>query len=161
MIPDYGAASIFPPSACVWPVYLNEHQTRPVIPMSIIHTDTGTVTYDTICTAIAGEPYTMSLTGTDEIRAVVAAVNQGIDAHLEACFCPQRGDRYEGGERRAGRLILCRTLECVVSPESLPTLLRRLTEGNDAGMSLAGDILMTLGFDEDGQFVGREALGLA
>jgi hypothetical protein len=37
------------------------------------------------------------------------------------------------------------------------------TEENvvEAGMSLADAILMTLGFNECGQFVGREALGLA
>ena len=129
--------------------------------MNRIHTGNGTVTYKAVRSAMDGQPYTMSLTGTDEIRAVVDAVNQGIDSHLEACFCPQRGDSYEGGKRKAGRLTLCRTLECVVSPESLPVLLRRLFEGDDAGMTLAGDILMTLGFDEYGQFVGREAVGLA
>ena len=109
----------------------------------------------------------MSLTDTTEIRAVVEAVNQGIDGHLEACFCPDRGDRYEGGERKAGKLVLCRSLDCVVSVESLPVLLRRLFDLDttddvaDAGMSLGGDILLTLGFDECGQFVGREAVGLA
>ena len=126
--------------------------------MNRIH---GTVTYKAVRSAMDGQPYTMSLTGADEIRAVVDAVNQGIDSHLEACFCPQRGDSYEGGKRKAGRLTLCRTLECVVSPESLPVLLRRLFEGDDVGMTLAADILMTLGFDEYGQFVGREAVGLA
>ena len=30
----------------------------------------------------------MSLTDTDEIKAVIEAVNEGIDSHLEACFCP-------------------------------------------------------------------------
>lgn len=129
--------------------------------MNRIHTGTGTVTYNAVRSAMDGQPYTMSLTGTDEIRAVIDAVNQGIDSHLEACFCPQRGDSYEGGKRKAGRLTLCRTLECVVSLESLPVLLRRLFDGDDAGMTLAGDILMTLGFDECGQFVGREAVGLA
>jgi hypothetical protein len=114
-----------------------------------------------------GEPYSMSLTDTAEIRAVIAAVNQGIDSHLEACYCPGRGDRYEGGKRRAGKLLLCHSLDCQVSPESLPVLLRRLCELGtteevaDAGMSLADAILLTLGFDEWGQFVGREALGLA
>ena len=129
--------------------------------MTRIHTGNGTVTYKAVRRAMVGQPYTMSLTDTDEIRAVVDAVNQGIDSHLEACFCPQRGDRFEGGKRTAGRFTLCYTLECVVSPESLPVLLRRLSEGDDAGMMLAGDILMTLGFDEYGQFVGREAVGLA
>jgi hypothetical protein len=130
--------------------------------MCNIHTGSGTVTYETIRTAMNGEPFSMSLTDADEIKAVIAAVNQGIDAHLEACFCPDRGDQYEGGERKAGKLVLCRTLECVVSPESLPVLLRRLCDSDDeAGPSLAGDILTVLGINEYGEFVGREALGLA
>ena len=109
----------------------------------------------------------MCLTDEDEIKAIVAAVNQGIDAHLEACFVPDRGDKYQGGKRKAGKLVLCRTLECAVSVESLPTLLRRLcgsdlgdAETESAGMRLATDILYVLGFNEYGTFVGREALGL-
>ena len=135
--------------------------------MCNIHTDSGTVTYKAVRRAMDGEPYTMSLTDTNEIKAVIAAVNQGIDSHLEACYCPERGDSFEGGKRTAGKLTLCHTLECCVSPESLPVLLRRLYELDtdedvaDAAMSLASDILTTLGFDEYGQFVGREALGLA
>ena len=129
--------------------------------MCFIQTDSATVSYDAVREALDGEPYTMSLTGRDSIQAVIDAVNQGIDSHLEACFCPERGDRYEGGERTAGKLTLCRTLECSVSVESFPVLLRRLFESdNDAAESLGRDILMTLGFDESGCFVGREALGL-
>ena len=135
--------------------------------MCNIHTGSGTVGYEAVRSAMGDEPYTMSLTGRDEIRAVVEAVNRGIDSHLEACYCPGRGDSFEGGKRTAGKLVLCHTMECQVSPESLPVLLRRLFELDttddvaDAGMSLAGDILMTLGFDECGELVGREALGLA
>ena len=130
--------------------------------MCNIHTANGTVTYKPVQDAMNDEPFTMSLTDTDEIKAVIDAVNQGIDAHLEACFCPDRGDRYDGGKRKAGKLVICRTLECVVSVESLPVLLRRLCELDDsAGLRLAGDILMVLGFDYSGKFVGREALGLA
>ena len=130
--------------------------------MCNISTGSGTVTYGTIRLVMEGHPFTMSLTDTDEIRAVIAAVNQGIDAHLEACFCPDRGDKYDGGKRKAGKLVLCRTLECVVSPESLPVLLRRLCDSdNEAGTRLASDILTVLGINESGQFVGREALGLA
>ena len=132
-------------------------------------TGSGEVTYDTIRTAMGGEPFTMSLTDDEEIRAVVEAVNEGIDGHLEACYCPERGDSYTGGKRKAGKLVLCHTLECSISPESLPVLLRRLCEsefGGDtdlqcAAMSLADDILMVLGFNEYGEHVGREALGLA
>ena len=136
--------------------------------MSDFNTGSGTVDYETVRQAMANEPFTMSLTDDDEIKAVVAAVNQGIDAHLEACYCPDRGDRYEGGKRRAGKLVLCHCLDCSISPESLPTLLRRLcdsdlgdSEAESAGMRLANDILMVLGINEYGTFVGREALGLA
>lgn len=130
--------------------------------MCNIYTSSGTVTYETVRTAMNGEPFTMSLTDSDEIKAIIAAVNQGIDSHLEACYCPGRGDRYDGGKRKAGKLVLCRTLECVVSSESLPVLLRRLSDLDDeAGPRLASDILTVLGFNESGKFVGREALGLA
>ena len=134
--------------------------------MCKFHTGSGTVKYKAVQKAMNGEPYTMSLTDTAEIKAIITAVNQGIDAHLEACYCPDRGDSYEGGKRRAGKLTLCHSLDCCVSPESMPVLLRRLFEPDstddvaEAGMTLAGDILMTLGFDEHGQFVGREAVGL-
>jgi hypothetical protein len=134
--------------------------------MRSIHTDSEVVAYEAVRTAMNGEPYTISLTDTAEVRAVIEAVNQGIDSHLEACYCPERGDRYEGGTRKAGTLMLRRTLECCVSVESLPTLLRRLfdlkadDELMDAASSLARDILTTLGFDELGRFVGREVLGL-
>ena len=133
----------------------------------MIDTGCATVSYKAVRTAMDDQPYTMSLTDTADIGAVIEAVNQGIDSHLEACYCPDRGDRYEGGERKVGRLVLCRTLECCVSVESLPTLLPRLFELDgdeetvDAAASLGRDILTTLGFDEHGQFVGREALGLA
>jgi hypothetical protein len=135
--------------------------------MSVIHTGSGKVTYKAVRKAMGRQPYSMSLTDTEEIRAVVLAVNQGIDSHLEACLCPDLGDSYGDGARTLsdGR-VLCGCLDCVVSVESLPVLLRRLCELDtaedtaDAGMTLAGDILMTLGFDEYGKFVGREALGL-
>lgn len=137
--------------------------------MCKIDTSCGTVSYETVRKAMNGEPFPMSLTDTGEIHAVIAAVNEGIDGHLEACYCPQRGDRYEGGKRKVGKLALCRTLECCVSVESLPTLLRCLceldlggdTEVDSAGMRLASDILLVLGINEYGEIVGREAVGLA
>ena len=133
--------------------------------MCLIHTGCADIPYQAVCQAMDGQAYTMSLTDSDEIRAVVAAVNQGIDSHLEACFLPARGDRYAHAHRKAGQLVMCHCLDCTVSLQSLPVLLRRLCELDaediaDAGLSLAGDILLTLGFDESGHFVGREALGL-
>ncbi len=116
-----------------------------------------TVTYKTVRTAMNGEPFTMSLTDFGEINALIKAVNQGIDAHLEACFCPERGDRFEGGTREAGTLVVCRTLECSVSPESLPVLLRRLCDSDDeAGNGLASNILTVLGINDYGQYVGGD-----
>lgn len=104
--------------------------------------------------------YPMSLVGED-VQAVIKAVNIGIDAHLTACFCPERGDAYEPGERaitatsdtrhwQAGdKLVLARTLDCSVSAESLRVLLRRLYEdGSDAAWGLRSAILDTLGIEE-------------
>jgi len=113
-----------------------------------------TVSYDLIRQAMKGEPYTMELAG-DDGGYVIEAVNQGIDSRLEACYCPDRGDRYTPGGK----------LACVVSVESLPVLLRRLFEAdsdeNEGGPGLlAADILMTLGINDSGKLVGREALGL-
>ena len=117
--------------------------------------------YKIVRKAMGKEPFSMSLTDSDEIHAVINAVNQGIDSHLEACFCPERGDSYRGDKRKAGKFVLCGCLDCSVSPESLPTLLRRLCEsGKEAGNRLTGDILMVLGINEYGKFVGREALRL-
>ena len=110
-----------------------------------------------------GEPFTMTLTDTDEIKAVIAAVNVGIDGHLEACFCPDRGDRYEGGDRKAGKLVLCHCLDCSISPESLPVLLRRLSVGpgdrkQKGWNSIRRRHFDGVGINEYGTFVGREAL---
>lgn len=100
------------------------------------------VTYATIRKAQGKALYPMSLTDPAEIKAVVKAVNAGIDSHLEACFVPDRGDSYAPGRRK---IVGIPTLECKVSPESLPVLLRRLCEsGDDAGEHLAGNILDTL-----------------
>jgi hypothetical protein len=132
-----------------------------MVDMHEIETGSGKVTYEQVRVAMTDDPFTMSLTDPDEIRAVILSVNVGIDSRLEVCFCPNRGDRYEGGKRKAGKLVLCHSLDCSVSPESLPVLLRRLFESDDeAGNRLANDILMVLGFDYSGKFVGREALGL-
>ena len=106
------------------------------------------------------EHYSMSLVG-DDIEAVINAVNIGIDAHLTACNFPERGDSYQHGDRSitatsdtkywkvGDTLQLAQTLECRVSAESLPVLLRRLDDdGSEAAWSLRSDILSTLGIDE-------------
>lgn len=121
------------------------------------------ITYDAVRVAMKGEPFTMSVTNRDEVAAIVAAANQGIDSHLEACNCPERGDTYGDGERKVGELVVCRSMDCVVSVESLPTLLRRLfelehedTDVEDAGRSLADSILDVLGFDDCGRWHERD-----
>ena len=103
------------------------------------------ITYEQVRSAMNDEPYPMSLTGEDA-AAVRDVVNVGIDSRLEACFVPSRGDSFEHGARKLtdGRVIST-TLECVVSVESLPILLRRLFEiGRDAAESLGVSILSTL-----------------
>ncbi len=89
--------------------------------------------------------YHMSLVAEDR-QNVIAAVNQGIDAYLEACFVPDRDDSFRLKTPpgiRGG--ISGSRLQCKVSPKSLPVLVRRLMESDDerAG-SLASDICQTL-----------------
>jgi len=103
--------------------------------------DMGCVfTYAAIRERMNGEPWTMSLTDSVEITAVIECVNQGIDSYLQACNMPSRGDEYSGGARgftatsdgpqwKKGEFVtITQTLECTVSIESLPVLLRRLFE---------------------------------
>lgn len=88
--------------------------------------------------------YPMELVKTDA-EVVKAAVNQGIDSHLEACFVPARGDSYtvtDGGRIRGRRLV------CKVSQLSLPVLVRRLMEsGNEHAELLASCICETIGIE--------------
>jgi hypothetical protein len=106
------------------------------------------ITYQKIIDAMDGDPYTMSLTS--EAQTVIDAVNQGIDSRLEACNCPDRGDLYEPGTREIGGKVHTVTLECVVSPESLPVLIRRLAEScEEEAEMLASDMLTSLGIEVD------------
>lgn len=98
---------------------------------------------------VADEFYEMELVGEDA-EVCVEAVNMGIDSRLQACSIKGR-DSYEWVN---GRLV------CSVSKESLPVLIRRLIEDTEEGYSLGESILTTLGFDDCGKYVGREALGL-
>lgn len=130
-----------------------------------VRTDEGyTVTYAAIRQSMNGEPWTMSLVDPDEIADLVECVNIGIDSRLQACNVEGRGDEYSGGSRgftatedapnwKAGeKVIVAATMECTVSIESFPVLLRRMFERD---MSLAAEIMSVLGF-EYGEYVGRE-----
>lgn len=112
------------------------------------------IPYEEIREAMGDEPFTMELSLSDG-AAVQRAVNVGIDAHLEACYTPSTGDSYTWGGGK---------LSCVVSKESLPVLLRRLAEmaieTGEEPCDLSDSLLSSLGFNENGIFVGREALGL-
>lgn len=122
------------------------------------------ITYARIRKAMKGENYPMTLVGRDA-EVVQKAVNAGIDARLEACFVPDRGDAFQyitpmdikPCARFPNGASLGTKLQCSVSPDSLPVLLRRLTEnmeytgddGDDAdvGGTLATDILNGLGIN--------------
>ena len=89
--------------------------------------------------------YHMSLVAEDR-QKVIAALNQGIDAYLEACFVPGRGDsfRLQTPPGIRGRISGPR-LECKVSAKSLPVLVRRLMEsGDEQAESLASSMCQTL-----------------
>lgn len=110
------------------------------------------ITYARIQKAVRKDPeckngYHMILRG-DDGKHVAAAVNQGIDAHLEACSVQGR-DTYEWKD---GGSVSGAELHCLVSAESLPVLLRRLAEGGDEPYLLASDILGTLGFEDADPF---------
>ena len=129
---------------------------------TIVNCQLVNVPYSTVLQAIKAtdsDPFTMTIRCEVEWAAIVQCVNQGIDAHLEAC-CIKGKDVFDNGH-------------CEVSPESLCTLLRRLgdtefkaTESHsaedlwDAATSLQSSIFMVLGIDDYGQYVGREAMGL-
>ena len=120
------------------------------------------VAYSTVLQAIEAtdsDPFTMTIRCPIEWAAIAQAVNQGIDAHLEACNL-QGIDRFDNGN-------------CSVSPHSLCVLLRRLGDTEfrntdkhsgdeiwDAATSLQSSIFTVLGVDEYGHYVGREAMGL-
>lgn len=96
-------------------------------------------TYESIRNLMDG-PFKMKLAGLGA-DAVQASVNQGIDAHLEACFIQDRGDSYKW---------LANKLDCVVSEESLPVLLRRLFDSDDCdAWEIACGIIDVLKKEED------------
>jgi len=102
------------------------------------------ISYAIVRKAMKGKPFTMRLAKADG-KIVEHVVNKGIDSRLEACFSPDRGDKYvwENG-----------FLNCVVSVESFPVLLRRLSEDVDDAAALLDDCLTVLGFDENGRQFG-------
>jgi hypothetical protein len=92
------------------------------------------------------EAYPMKIVDDGEWAALAAAVNQGIDSHLEAVACEERAYGHSG----AGYLT-------VLDAGSLHTLIRRLIETADwsacgeddtpPGLALASNILDTIGIE--------------
>lgn len=85
--------------------------------------------------------YRLTIRNEEEQAIVRHAVNGGIDAHLEACYVPARGDSFQWVDGQ---------LKGRVSPESLPVLVRRVMNDcsdSDGGLRLACDICYTLGIE--------------
>ena len=82
--------------------------------------------------AASAEPYPMEFHRGEELNAICAAINQGIDSHLEAIMFSQ--DTGECGRTRI-----------VLRPNSVRVLVRRLMESeSEAAQSLASSICETL-----------------
>tara|TARA_R110002072_G_scaffold287242_1_gene452570 strand:+ start:12831 stop:13235 length:405 start_codon:yes stop_codon:yes gene_type:complete len=129
---------------------------------TITNSDLIELPYSTVRKAIeatGSDPFPMLIRCPIEWAAIAQCVNRGIDSHLEAICDP--ADVFENTGR------------CEVTPHSICVLLRRLGDTDfkdndqhsaediwDAATSLQSSILMVLGIDEYGQYVGREELGL-
>ncbi|RLI52781.1 MAG: hypothetical protein DRO87_12635 [Candidatus Thorarchaeota archaeon] len=120
------------------------------------------VTYAAVREAQGDEPFHIDTQCQTEANALAAAINQGIDSRLQAVSCQDKVRAMMIGDKVAGM-----RLHLDITPDTLPVLIRRLFEGSgmdeetfDAAESLASGIMTSLGFDECGRFVGREALGL-
>ena len=82
------------------------------------------------------QDYSISMRAGDDFEALKAAVNQGIDSHLQAVgLAEQEVETTQCGSRWNGS----------ISPDSLHVLVRRLMEaGDEASDSLASSICATL-----------------
>ena len=128
---------------------------------TICNSDLVQVPYSTVLRAIEdtdSDPFTMTIRCEIEWSSIAMCVNQGIDSHLQAICDPN--DVFDNGR-------------CSVTPHSLCVLLRRMGDTEfrdtdqhaapdlwDASTSLQSSILMVLGIDEYGRYIGREAMGL-
>ena len=77
--------------------------------------------------------YEIKIKNLAEWHTITNSVNQGIDSHLE-------------GFTRS--VFDSQNMECLIHPEELHILLRRLIEEGELGESLRSDILFTLGIEE-------------
>jgi hypothetical protein len=131
---------------------------------SFQNSNSVTITYTEVQEAHP-QPYEMELRGEAAV-VVYQAILVGIDSRLEACFVKERGDKcLSQPEVHIANLndqqvitpqAACPNfLKLVISPKSLPVLLRRLcemdfgdTDLQDEARSLADDILETIGLGD-------------
>jgi hypothetical protein len=131
---------------------------------SFLTSSLGTITYTEVQEAHP-EPYEMEMHGNDAV-VLAQAILVGIDSHLEACFVEERGDQCLSqqvahiatlNEQKVIAPFCTRPnfLKLVISPKSLPVLLRRLlemdfgdTDLRDTARSLAEDILSAIGLGD-------------
>jgi len=120
------------------------------------------VSYAAIIKAQGEERFFISTQCQTQANALAAAINRGIDSRLQAVSCDS-----EIVQKYIGDKPFAREMQLLITPATLPVLIRRLFEGDgmdeetyDAAHTLGGDIMNSLGFDDCGNFVGREALGL-
>lgn len=106
----------------------------------------GTTPIEVITAALGNEPYPAELVGEDA-KALVTAVNQGIDSRLEA-VC--HGSTFEWVDHKlASGQIIARKLHCSITPADMLVILRRLGESDtEEAMSLRSGILTTLDIEE-------------
>ena len=129
---------------------------------TVTNTDLIEIPYSTVRKAIeatGSDPFKMLIRCPIEWTAIAQCVNRGIDSHLEA-IC-DAADVFDNSGR------------CEVTLHSLCVLLRRLGDTDftntaqhsaediwNAATSLQSSILLVLGTDEYGKYVGREEHGL-
>lgn len=89
----------------------------------------------TACQSQCPDGYSMHIKSQVEWQTISHAVNQGIDSHLEALTSRSSFDHDTG--------------QCLVHPEELHVLLRRMfNSGDDESWSLRSAILSTLDIEE-------------
>lgn len=121
-------------------------ETEQTLDQTVCHLSSSReIPYEEIRRAMFGQPFTCINMSYQEGERILRVVNQGIDARLEACYIPDRGDWYAAGG-----------LAFVISPESFPVFLRRLVEieveeTEDAEI-LSTLYLDVLGFRENGRW---------
>jgi len=120
------------------------------------------VTYAAVREAQGDEPFHITTQCQTQANALAEAINIGIDARLQAVSVTDKIVAKMVGDK-----VLANELQLEITPDTLPVLIRRLFDGQgmddetfDAAHTLGGDIMNSLGFDDTGKFVGREALGL-